>query len=185
MKERREGGRELKLGGEYMWRGKKGEEIFFLSFPVCNFFKFPSVNEMTPTPPLCARRPSRWVQILLFLCSVHAIVQPSAKTSCVFKPVHLNSGTAFLFSVYFPSAGPPAHRKETRLAGETEQDRGAKRGRKRNAVGGGGIVCKLCFKDLEDPLEKYMRCTTDKQFTRDSNRPGTFQRELLMCGMNT
>lgn len=74
----------------------------------------------------------------------------------------------FSFSVYFPSAGPPAHRKETQLAGgrerqrgerEKEQDRGAERGRKRNAEGGKGqglLMLLQGYERLADQFEKYI-----------------------------
>lgn len=43
--------------------------------------------------------------------------------------------------MYFPSAGPPAHRKETWLAGERkrarERDTEGQKGAERNADGGG------------------------------------------------
>lgn len=62
----------------------------------------------------------------------------------------MNLGECFSFSVYFPSAGPPAHRKETGLAEDRERKRARARaserasggkkkggGRERNADGGG------------------------------------------------
>lgn len=76
---------------------------------------------------------------------------PFVEASCVFKPVHLNSESAFSFSAHFPSAGPPAHRKrETQLVGETEHDTRGQTGQKEKCRWGRGRARKGCGRSTQE-----------------------------------
>lgn len=82
-------------------------------------------------------------------------------------------GECFSFSVYFPSAGPPAHRKETRLAEDRERKRARARASERASGGkkrgggaeremqmGEGMICKWWLKALYDLGKKKISSRT-------------------------
>lgn len=87
---------------------------------------------------------------------------PLFMASCVFKPVHLNSESAFLSLCTSPLLAPSTQERDTacrrererktesETEREREQDRGAERGRKTNADGGWEWIFKWWFKAMED-----------------------------------
>lgn len=110
-------------GGSTRWEGvymekKKGEETFFLSFPVgISFLFFSNVSSLYKTIPIPPRRtPPRcqWCIILPFhgwfsLVDRSGLLKPAVSL----KPVHLNSGSAFLSLCTSPLLAPSTQERES------------------------------------------------------------------------